>query len=266
MVKIRNSKTLLFTMVLSLAIPVLTSYKASAATYTVASSDSLFKISKTFNTSTKNLIDDNSLKSTTIIPGQKIWVSCKTYTVNKGDSLFLIAKKYGMPLSKLTSANNISTNYIVSGQKINIPVCFVAPVVTPVSTSKVPAKTTTVSHNAQDVDLLARLITAEASGQPYQAKIAVAAVVINRVQSGTFTNTIRGVIYETINGYHQFTPVLNGLINKPADTDAVKAANAALNGQDPTKGALFYFDHTITNKWLLAKPVSIIIDKLIFAY
>lgn len=266
MLKIRNSKTLLVTMVLSLTIPVLTSYKASAATFTVASSDSLYTISKTFNTSTKNLIDDNSLKSTTIRPGQKLWVSCKTYTVHKGDSLFLIAKKYGMPLSKLISANNISANYIVAGQKINIPVGFVAPVVTPIATSPKPVKTAIVNHTTQDVDLLARLITAEASGQPYQAKVAVAAVVLNRTTSGTFKNTIKGVIYETIKGYHQFTPVTNGLINKPADADALRAANAALSGQDPTKGALFYFDNTITNKWLLAKPVSITIDKLIFAY
>lgn len=265
MLKNRNSKTLIFTMVLTLTIPVLASYKASAATYTVAASDSLYKISKTFNTTTKNLIDDNSLKCTTIMPGQVLYVSSKTYIVHKGDSLFLIAKKYGIPLLKLISANTMSTSYIVPGQKINIPVGYVTPVFTPSATAPKQVKAS-VSHNAQDVDLLARLITAEASGQPYQAKVAVAAVVLNRTTSGTFKNTIKGVIYETIKGYHQFTPVTNGLINKPADADAVKAANAALSGQDPTKGALFYFDNTVTNKWLLAKPVSIIIDKLIFAY
>ena len=107
MLKNRNSKTLLATMVLTLAIPVLASYKASAATYTVAASDSLYKISKTFNTTTKNLINDNSLKCTTIRPGQVLYVSSKSYIVHKGDTLFLIAKKYGIPLLKLISANNI---------------------------------------------------------------------------------------------------------------------------------------------------------------
>jgi N-acetylmuramoyl-L-alanine amidase len=265
MLKSKNPRTLLITMVLTLTIPVLASFKAQAATYTVAAGDSLYKISKTFNTTTTNLINDNSLKGTTIIPGQVLYVSCKTYITQKGDSLYLIAKKYGIPLLNLISANNISTSYIVPGQKINIPVGYVAPVVTQAPAVSTPV-TTTVSYTSQDVDLLARLITAEASGQPYEAKVAVGAVVLNRIKNGTFANTISGVIYETINGYHQFTPVTNGLINNPADADAVKAANAALSGEDPTKGALFYFDDSTTNKWLWSKTIAIIIDKLVFVY
>lgn len=259
MLKNRNPRMLLITMALTLTIPILTSSKTYAATYIVSGGDSLYKISKTFNTTTTNLINDNSLKNTTIMPGQVLYVSCKTYIVQNGDSLYLIAKKYGIPLITLISANNISTSYIIPGQKINVPV------VTPIPISPKPV-TASISYTAQDVDLLARLITAEATGQPYQAKVAVGAVVINRIKNGTFAKTISGVIYETINGYHQFTPVSNGLINNPADADSVKAANAALSGQDPTKGALFYFDDSITNKWLLSKTVAIIIDKLIFVY
>jgi len=60
--------------------------------------------------------------------------------------------------------------------------------------------------------------------------------------------------------------VLNGWINKPADADSIKAAKEALNGVDPTNGALFYFDKTATNKWLLSRPVSIKIDNMIFTY
>jgi len=60
--------------------------------------------------------------------------------------------------------------------------------------------------------------------------------------------------------------VLNGYINKPAQAEAVKAAYAALSGVDPTNGALFFYDNTITNQWLLSKPVALTVDKLVFAY
>ena len=116
------------------------------------------------------------------------------------------------------------------------------------------------------MDLLARLITAEAQGEPYEAKVAVGAVVINRVQSGVWANTIEAVIYQRINGYYQFTPVQNGWINKPAESESIKAAQAALSGADPTNGAQFYYDDKATNAWILAKPVSVKIGHMIYAF
>jgi len=123
-----------------------------------------------------------------------------------------------------------------------------------------------IPYTQSDVDLLARLITAEAGSQPYNAKVSVGAVVINRVKNPLYPNTISGVIYERSNGYYQFTPVINGWINKPATSDSIKAAYDALKGIDPTKGALYYFDNSATNQWLLSKPVAIRIDKMIFSY
>lgn len=117
-----------------------------------------------------------------------------------------------------------------------------------------------------DLDLLARLITAEAQGEPYEAKVAVGAVVVNRVQSGSWPNTYKGVIYQNINGYYQFTPVVNGWIDKPAQPDCIKAAKAAMSGADPTNGAEFYYDDTTTNEWILSKPVSTRIGQMIFAF
>ena len=117
-----------------------------------------------------------------------------------------------------------------------------------------------------ELDLLARLITAEAQAEPYEAQVAVGAVVINRVQSGSWPNSIKEVIYQNINGYYQFTPVVNGWIDKPAESEAVKAAKAALSGADPTSGAEFYYDDTTTNEWILAKKVSIQIGHMIFAF
>ena len=255
--KFKSFKSLLLASGLTLGISFLTSHSVFAATYTTASGDSLYKISQVFNTTTSKLIADNKLSSTTILPGQKLYVDSKTYVVQAGDSLYLIAKKFGLDLYTLRRANNTWTDKIISGQVLNIPVKTPAPI---------PVVTKTVTYSSSDVDLLARLITAEAQGEPYTAMVSVGAVVVNRTKSGSFPTSISGVIYQTINGYCQFTPVLNGWINKPALPDAIVAAKAALGGIDPTNGALFYYDNTITNPWLLAKPISLTVDKLIFAY
>ena len=134
--------------------------------------------------------------------------------------------------------------------------------------SPAAAKETAASdaYSGKELDLLARLICAEAQGESYDAKVAVGAVVINRVQSGLFANSIADVIYQNIDGYWQFTPVANGWIDKPADSESVSAAKDALNGADPTDGALWYYDDSTTNQFLLAKKVAVKLDHMIFAY
>ncbi|HEY5562606.1 MAG TPA: cell wall hydrolase [Clostridiaceae bacterium] len=257
MIKFKNFKSIFLTTILSIGISVFVSQHVFAATYKVTSGDSLYKISNVFNTTTANLINDNKLLSNVLYPGQILYVSCKTYTVKSGDSLYLIAQKYGISLYTLRRANNIWDDSIILGQVLDIPVT---------SSSGVQTSPGTISYTASELDLLARLITAESQGEPYNAKVAVGAVVINRVKSSGFPNTISGVIYQKVNGYYQFTPVLNGFINNPAQADAIKAAYAALSGIDPTNGALFFYDNTISNQWLLSKPVVLKVDKLIFAY
>jgi spore germination cell wall hydrolase CwlJ-like protein len=124
----------------------------------------------------------------------------------------------------------------------------------------------TASKDSEDLDLLARLITAEAQGEPYKAQVAIGAVVLNRVKSSDWPDSIKAVIYQKIGGYYQFTPVVNGWIDKPAEAECIKAAKEALSGADPTNGAQFYYDDTTTNEWILAKPVSIQIGHMIFAF
>ncbi len=254
--KFKSLKSILLATVLIAGIT-LFSGNAYAATYTTVSGDSLFKISQIFNTSITSLMNDNKLTSTNLNIGQKLNVPGITHTVKKGESLYLISKSYKISLETLRRANNIYTDYLDIGQKLNVPAKSST---APESVDNTPA------YSASDLDLLARLITAEAQGEQYNAKVAVGAVVLNRVKSGSFKNTISGVIYEVIDGYYQFTPVLNGWINKPASADSIKAAKEALSGVDPTNGALFYFDKTATNKWLLSRPVSIRIDNMIFTY
>jgi spore germination cell wall hydrolase CwlJ-like protein len=111
---------------------------------------------------------------------------------------------------------------------------------------------------------LARLITAETTGQPYEAMVAVGGVVVNRVQSPDWPSSITAVINHVTGGYYQFTPVKNGYINSPPSDIAVKAAWDALYGSDPSNGACFYFDDSSTNQWLWSKPITARIGSMVF--
>ena len=109
------------------------------------------------------------------------------------------------------------------------------------------------SGTTSDVQLLARAINGEARGEPYEGQVAVGAVILNRVKASNFPNTISGVIYQP----GAFTAVSDGQINVALEDEStvVKAARDALNGWDPTGGAIYYFNpNTATNKWIWSRP------------
>ena len=109
------------------------------------------------------------------------------------------------------------------------------------------------SSNSSDIQLMARAINGEARGEAYEGQVAVGAVILNRVKSSKFTNTIAGVIYQS----GAFTAVADGQINQPiAENSTVyKAAQDAMNGWDPTGGCIYYFNpNTATNKWIWSRP------------
>lgn len=116
------------------------------------------------------------------------------------------------------------------------------------------------TSNTSDLQLMARAINGEARGEPYEGQVAVGAVILNRVKSSKFPNTIAGVIYEK----GAFTAVSDGQINVPiAENSTVyKAARDAMNGWDPTGGAIYYFNpDTATNKWIWSRPLIKTIGK-----
>lgn len=114
------------------------------------------------------------------------------------------------------------------------------------------------TSNSNDVNLLARLIYGESRGEPYTGQVAVGAVVLNRVKNSSFPNTISGVIYQK----GAFDVVSDGQINLTPNDTAKKAAQDALNGWDPTYGAIYYFNpSTATNKWIWSRPMTITIGK-----
>ena len=114
-----------------------------------------------------------------------------------------------------------------------------------------------------DQYLLARLVYAEARGESYKGKVAVAAVVLNRVRSSSFPNTISGVIYQS----NAFESVSNGSINKTPDSDCLRAAREAMNGWDPTGGCLYFYNaaQVSTGSWIKTRTVKTVIGNHSFA-
>lgn len=116
------------------------------------------------------------------------------------------------------------------------------------------------SSTTSDLQLMARAINGEARGEPYEGQVAVGAVILNRVKSSKFPNTIAGVIYQS----GAFTAVADGQINVPIaqGSTVLKAAQDAMNGWDPTGGAIYYFNPaTATNKWIWSRPLIKTIGK-----
>ena len=132
-----------------------------------------------------------------------------------------------------------------------------------ISTGKTAAvAASAASSHAGDVELLARLIHGEARGEPYVGMVAVGAVVLNRVKSSSFPNTIAGVIYQS----GAFDAVADGQINLTPNEQSRRAARDALNGWDPTNGCLYYYNPaTATSKWIWTREVRLNIGDHSFA-
>lgn len=108
------------------------------------------------------------------------------------------------------------------------------------------------SSTESDINLLAQIISAEARGEPYTGQVAVGAVVLNRVESPSFPDTLSGVIYQK----GAFTAITDGQFQQPISASAYDAARDAINGWDPTGGALYYYNPSKTsNKWIRTRPV-----------
>lgn len=167
-----------------------------------------------------------------------------TRTIQYGETYWKIAKGFGVPLNNLMTANN--SKALIAGQNMILPN-------SPIS--------------AADKDLLARLVRAEAVGEPYAGKVAVATVVLNRVfMSSDFPNTVRGVIYQISNGYYAFTPVANGQINQPADAESKKAVNEAIALIGKGSGSLFFYNpNTASSSWIKSRQVTTRIGNHVFA-
>ena len=118
------------------------------------------------------------------------------------------------------------------------------------------------SFTSNEVTLLGRLITGEARGESYEGQVAVGGVIMNRLRNPNFPNTIAGVIYQP----GAFTAITDGQVNVPVNAQCLKAAKDALNGWDPSGGAIYYYNPAkTTNKWIYSRPVIKRIGNHVFA-
>ncbi|WP_070119665.1 cell wall hydrolase [Bacillus marinisedimentorum] len=178
------------------------------------------------------------------LSGMSAAQAASNHTVKQGESLWSIARYHGVPVAAVKKINNRYSNMIYSGEQLKIP--------TPVS--------------SKERDLLARLVRAEAEGEPYAGKVAVATVVLNRVDSKKFPDSVTGVVYEKSYGHYAFTPVKNGEINRPADFKSKKAVNEALAYRGQGSGSLYFFNpQTSVSKWVFSREVTVTIGKHRFA-
>ncbi len=243
----------------------LAAYAGGEVYYTVKPGDTLYGIGKKFGLSYRSIMKTNNLESTRIIPGFKLNIPSgefHVHTVKSGDTLFGISRNYGVGVADIKSASGLKTAFITPGMKLLVPNAGYRPVkdeVKPVFGDRFP-------FSKGDIRLLAQLINAEARGETLEGQIAVGAVIMNRITSGRFPNSIKKVIFQKTKGVYQFTPVQDGQINLEPHPTAFYAAEQAIKGHDPTGGALFFYNpETSSDRWIRTLPVTKVIGNHVFA-
>jgi len=233
---------------------------SQAATHVVSSGETLFLISQWYGTSAARIKEANGLTGDRIVPGQKLYIPAKatdstaseTYSVKQGDTLFKIAQTFGVDYRELQRINGLAGTEIRPGQVLRLPNAATA-------SSRSSSSRFSLSHS--DLDLLARLVYSEARGESYTGQVAVAAVVLNRLASSQFPNTVRDVIFEPL----AFTAVADGQFWLTPNAQAYRAADDALIGTDPSLGALYYWNpNKATSQWIWSRTIITQIGSHVF--
>jgi len=245
---------------------------AYAAIHTVTPGECLYTISINYGVSLSSLMEANGIQNSLIYPGQQLYIPesdshCggSSYVVQAGDCLYQIGQRFGVSYHDIMQVNGLVDTVIYPGMVLTIPGLSTGTAVRQ-TVPQVSRGGIFQRPSLSDVDLLARLITAEADGEPYEGKVAVGAVVLNRIDSPEFPDSISDVINQYDNGTYQFEPVMNGWINRPASAQSIQAAKDALSGIDPTNGALYFFAKWVNNEWLWSRPLSSVIGNFVFTY
>lgn len=177
------------------------------------------------------------------------------HTVRDGDTLYTIALEYRIALDDLIKANQLKNSLILPGETLFLP----AEAAAEVSMSQ-------GDISREEIMLLAKLIYAEARGESFEGQVAVGAVILNRLASPHFPKTIHDIVFQRNKRVYQFSPVGDGSINLEPDERALRAARQAVSGEDPSKGALFFYNPDLSSdKWIKTLPVITRIGNHIFA-
>lgn len=226
-----------------------------AVTYTVQRGDTLWSLAQRYGTTVTEIRRANNYWSTYIYPGQTLSIPSnkKTHVVRSGESLWIIARNYGVSLQDLQTANNIWNHRLNVGQILVIPS----------GTSSGGSSSYSRANVTQyELDLMARAVYSEARGEPYIGQVAVAAVILNRLHSSEFPNTISGVIFQPL----AFSPVADGTFWLPPNQTAYNAVRDALRGWDPSYRALYFYNPvTATSRWIFTRTTITRIGRHVFA-
>ncbi|WP_138417238.1 LysM peptidoglycan-binding domain-containing protein [Aquibacillus sediminis] len=252
----------------------------SLSSYTVSAGDTLYGIAKRTGTTVDAIKQANQLSSNVIQVGQTLTIptsatsnptqaSGTTYQVVSGDTLYGIAARNGTTVDAIKQANQLSSNLLQVGQTLTIPGTASSPMPTDTTLSS-PTKQTEQQEdlNQEEVEWLAKMIYSEGRGESLEGQIAIGAVIMNRVESPIFPNNVKDVLFEKSYGYYQFTPAETGAINNATpNAQNIEAAERAIQGEDPTNGALFFYNPDKTSSsYLKSRTVSTIIGNHTFAF
>lgn len=224
--------------------------------YTVKSGDTCYKIAQTYGVKTSAIVNANGLSQNgaLIYPGKTLIIDSNAksteggnYTVKSGDSLYKIANSYNTTVSALKEMNGLTADRIYTGQVL----------------STTENHTAASSLSEKEIYLMAKMIYAEARGESYTGQVAVGAVIMNRIESDQFPNTLTEVLYQA----GQFTAITDGQFDALSpDSTAIAAAYDAASGTDPTYGSLFYWNpQKASNAYLNAKTILATIGNHVFA-
>lgn len=244
------------------------------AIYLVQPGDTLWSIARDYGIRVDSLMEANQLQSSLITEGQALTIpdseqeqvnqNCadnsnnhpaEGYVVKAGDTLWGIAQRFGTSVGQLKDINGLRGDLIRPGRRLILPQGASQPVM--VQQAALGSRSQAHSYSQEDLMWLARAISAEARGEPFLGQVAVGAVILNRVESPRFPNTIKGVIFEAHGGVYQFSCVQDGSIYQEPSESAIRAAKEALRGVDPTNGSLYFYNPELTSgsNWIRTRPV-----------
>lgn len=171
-------------------------------------------------------------------------VNATSYTAQNGDSFWKIANANDVSLANLQIANNRTGSLLYAGETITIP--------------------NFISH--EDQQLMAKLVHAEAKDEPYAGKVAVATVVLNRIDYKDFPDSVEGVIYEKVKGHYAFSPVQDGAINTNYTAADMRAVNEAIAFRGQGSGSIYFYNpETATSDWIFSRDTTVTIGNHRFA-
>jgi N-acetylmuramoyl-L-alanine amidase len=198
----------------------------------------------------------------------------------KGDTLWELDQQYDVTFNSIKAENDLSNNLILIDEILQIPTPLTAvlsqstpmlekaeqPIEPQAEIKEVETAEPAITLSNEEKDLFARLVEAEAKGESYEGKVAVATVVLNRLGSPEFPDTVTNVINEVVGSAYAFSSVQNGEINKPASDESKRAVDEALTRKDRLYDSIYFYNPEIaTDTWITTREIVTKIGNHVFA-